>query len=297
MIGYMGIIDKLKHIDFKNNTPEDVIRILQLRPIPTILSSVNKGVFILRSRKGGYFTKRSQMTYCPVEKCNSLQRATLAGSTMFYGVISDSQSHLENARAISISECSKLCREGISSIGREKFSISYWEVIKPLNVVSFIADTTFPEVRNNILLNDLREVFIKLSKSFVEEDVNVFRFISSEFSKVVKDENKEEYLISATIATSILNNEAQIDGIMYPSVQLGGLAGLNIALSPRSVNRKLRFIRIIDNTLYKNREQSYLRMEKVTERWSKTIVLRNDISNQYLKKMLDIDSLSVLPLL
>lgn len=297
MIGYMGIIDKLKHIDFKNNTPEDVIRILQLRPIPTILSSVNKGVFILRSRKGGYFTKRSQMTYCPVEKCNSLQRATLAGSTMFYGVISDSQSHLENARAISISECSKLCREGKSSIGREKFSISYWEVIKPLNVVSFIADTTFPEVRNNILLNDLREVFIKLSKSFVEEDVNVFRFISSEFSKVVKDENKEEYLISATIATSILNNEAQIDGIMYPSVQLGGLAGLNIALSPRSVNRKLRFIRIIDNTLYKNREQSYLRMEKVTERWSKTIVLRNDISNQYLKKMLDIDSLSVLPLL
>lgn len=295
MIGYMGILDRLKQIDFKDNTPEDVIRILQLRPIPIILSTVNKGVFILRSRKGGYFTKRSQMTYCPVEKCNSLQRATLAGNTMFYGVISDNQSHLENARAISISECSTLCREGISSIGREKFSISYWEAIKPLNVVSFIADTTFPEVRNNILLNDLREAFKKVSKSFVEEDVNVFRFISSEFSKVVKD--KEEYLISATIATSILNNEVQIDGIMYPSVQLGGLAGLNIALSPRSVNRKLRFIRIIDNTLYKNREQSYLRMEKVTERWSRTIVLRNDISNQYLKKMLDIDSLSILPLL
>lgn len=295
MIGYMGILDRLKQIDFKDNTPEDVIRILQLRPIPIILSTVNKGVFILRSRKGGYFTKRSQMTYCPVEKCNSLQRATLAGNTMFYGVISDNQSHLENARAISISECSTLCREGISSIGREKFSISYWEAIKPLNVVSFIADTTFPEVRNNILLNDLREVFKKVSKSCVEEDVNVFRFISSEFSKVVKD--KEEYLISATIATSILNNEVQIDGIMYPSVQLGGLAGLNIALSPRSVNRKLRFIRIIDNTLYKNREQSYLRMEKVTERWSRTIVLRNDISNQYLKKMLDIDSLSILPLL
>lgn len=78
---------------------------------------------------------------------------------MFYGVISDDQAHLENARAISISECSKLTREGKESIGREKFTLSYWEVIKPLRVVSFIADSTFPEVQNNKLLNDLAVVF------------------------------------------------------------------------------------------------------------------------------------------
>lgn len=290
----MDVINKLKQIDFNSNNSDDVNNILSLKPILTMQSVVNRGTYIVRSRKGGHFRKRSQVTYCPASKCNSLQRATLAGNTMFYGVISDDQSHLENARAISISECSILCREGINSIGREKFSISYWEVIKPLNVISFIADTTFPDIEDNILLNDLRKAFIHKSNLLPEEDKDLFRFISSEFSKTVN--SPKEYLISATIATTILNNESQIDGIMYPSVQLGGLAGLNIALSPRSVNKKLRFIRIIDNTLYKNKEQSYLRMEKVTERCSKTIVLRNDISNQYLKEMLGIDSLSALPL-
>lgn len=49
---------------------------------------------------------------------------------MFYGVISDDQSHLENARAISCAECSKLTRAGLESIGREKFTLSYWEVVK-----------------------------------------------------------------------------------------------------------------------------------------------------------------------
>ena len=292
----MDILNKLKHIDFNNSSPEDIIRILELKPILTILSSVNKGVYILRTRKGGNFTKRSQMTYRPIKMCNSMQRATLAGNTVFYGVISDNQSHLENARVISVCECSSLCRKGKESIGREKFSISYWEVVKPLNVISFIADTTFPGIQNNMLLNYLRKAFAIESKLLPEEDKDVFRFISSEFSKTVND--PKEYLISATIATTILNSEGKkIDGIVYPSVQLGGQAGLNIAISPRAVNKKLRFVRVVDNTLYKNKEQSVIRIEKVIERSSKTKVLRTNITNQELKEMLDIDSLSILPIL
>ena len=65
-----------------------------------------------------------------------MQRATLKGQTMFYGVISDDQSHQENARAIVTGECSKLCREGTSSVGRETITLSHWEVVKPLHIVS-----------------------------------------------------------------------------------------------------------------------------------------------------------------
>ena len=151
-------IRHLKSINFENVEPHDIRNILYSGTLPTILSEVIKGTYIVRTRKGDGYTKRSQMTYCPIRLCTSIQRATLAGQTMFYGVISDDQAHLENARAISISECSKLIREGKESIGREKFTISYWEVIKPLKVVSFIADTTFSEVHNNKLLNNLREV-------------------------------------------------------------------------------------------------------------------------------------------
>lgn len=287
----MEIIQLLKNIDFENATPNDIRNILCSRTLPTILSEVIKGTYIVRARKGDGYTKRSQMTYCPIRFCTSIQRATLAGQTMFYGVISDDQAHLENARAISIGECSKLTREGKESIGREKFTLSYWEVIKPLRVISFVADSTFPEVQNNKLLNDLRDVFRKLL--FTDQEKDLIRFISNEFSKIVTD--NKEYLISATISSDIINN-TEIDGIIFPSVQLGGQAGQNIALSTKAVNSKLRFIRTIGHTLYKNRDKSLLRMEKVTENKCKTKDL-NQFNNQIILNELNIKSIKELPLI
>ena len=154
----METIEQLKKIELENSTPDDVRKILYESPLPAIKSVITKGTYIIRARKGDGYTKRSQMTYCPVEFCKSLQRATLNGQTMFYGVISDDQSHLENARAISCAECSKLTRAGLESIGREKFTLSYWEVVKPISVVSFITDSTFPKVQNNKLLRNCFEL-------------------------------------------------------------------------------------------------------------------------------------------
>lgn len=287
----MDIIEQLKSINFENAEPNDILNILHSVTLPTISSEVIKGTYILRTRKGDGYTKRSQMTYCPIRLCTSIQRATLAGQTMFYGVISDDQAHLENARAISISECSKLTREGKKSIGREKFTISYWEVIKPLNVVSFIADTTFSEVQNNKLLNNLRDAFKR--SSFTNQEKDLIRFISNEFSKDVI--NNKEYLISATISSDIINNpEKATDGIIFPSVQLGGQAGLNIALSTKAVNSKLRFKRTIGHTLYKNRDKCLIRMEKVTENKGKTIFF-NQFDNEIILNELNINSLKELP--
>lgn len=287
----MGIIGLLKSIDFENVKPNDIRNILSTRTLPTILSEVIEGTYILRARKGDGYTKRSQMTYCPIKLCTSIQRATLAGQTMFYGVISDDQTHLENARAISISECSKLIREGKESIGREKFTVSYWKIVKPLNVVSFIADSTFYEVHNNKLLNDLRDVFKRLP--FTDQDKDLFRFISNEFSKVVT--HNREYLISATISSDIINS-TEVDGIIFPSVQLGGQAGLNIALSTKAVNSKLRFIRTTGNTLYKNGDKSLIRMEKVTESKGKTKSFYQ-FDNEIILNELNISSVNELPLI
>ena len=181
----MEIIEKLKIINFENATPDDVRDILYYRTLPAIRSEVTKGTYIVRARRGDGHTKRNEMTYCPVKFCTSLQRATLAGQTMFYGVISDDQSHLEDACAVSISECSKLSREGNDTVGKEKFTLSYWNVIKPFRVVSFIADSTFPQVHDNKLLNELRDVFN--GSSFTYQEKELIRFISNEFSKVVKD--------------------------------------------------------------------------------------------------------------
>lgn len=83
----METIEQLKKIELENSTPDDVRKILYESPLPAIKSVITKGTYIIRARKGDGYTKRSQMTYCPVEFCKSLQRATLNGQTMFYGVI------------------------------------------------------------------------------------------------------------------------------------------------------------------------------------------------------------------
>lgn len=286
----MDPIEQMKSIDFNNCTPETVRKLLINQKCLYVPFLIDKGIYVLRGRKGGGFTKRSQMTYCPVELCNYMQRATLAGQTMFYGVISDDQSHQEKARAIVASECSQLWRIGTDSYGIETFTVSHWEVIKPLYIVSLINDTTFPEITDNALLNQLRKTFVQLhSKEKTSNAEKEFsRFISSEFCKLVKNSN--EYLISATVATDIIKDKS-FDGIVYPSVPFGGQAGLNIALTPNAVNHKLRFRRTLEQTLYKNGEHSFLRMEKAEGKR----LFPKQVPDTYIEKELNINSLSDLP--
>lgn len=288
---YMTTFEALKKIDFLTSTPDDVRKILTDLTILCVPFYIRKGVYILRGRRGSGYTKRSQMTYCPTEKCVSMQRATLKGQTMFYGVVSDDQSHQENARAIVTGECSKLCREGISSVGRETISLSHWEVVKPLYIVSLINDETFTKVKDNIIMNQLRDAFTLFhgEQNSSNEDKEISRFISTEFAKEVKNDN--EYLISATIATDIIK-DMNFDGIVYPSVPLGGQAGLNIAITPKAVNRKLRFRRTLEQTLYKNRDHSFVRLEKAD---GKKLPYKQ-FSDSIIEKELNISSILDLPI-
>lgn len=287
----MTTLDALIKIDYITSTPDDVRNILADLTILCVPFYIRKGIYILRGRRGSGYTKRSQMTYCPAEKCFSMQRATLKGQTMFYAVISDNQSHQENARAIVTGECSKLCREGTSSIGRETISLSHWEIVKPLHVVSLINNETFTEVKDNIILNQLRDAFTLFhgEQKSSDEEKEISKFISSEFAKKVNSDN--EYLISATIATDIVKDMG-FDGIVYPSVPMGGQAGLNIAITPKAVNRKLKFRRTLEQTLYKNRGQSFVRLEKADGKK----IPHKQCPDSLIEKELNIESIFDLPI-
>lgn len=255
-------LEKLRNLDLADSSSEDVRKLLIHLPVSYISYVIQPGILISRARKGKGFVASSDMTYCPVEYCKQMQRANLENDTMFYGVVSDNQSHLENARAICISECSLLCRNGKTSVGKEYFCISQWEVVKPIRVVSFISDNTYPEVKNNLLLNQMRDAFELAHKNdYSKDNVEVARLISTEFSKVVTDSS--EYLVSATIANDIIH-ELNYEGIVYPSVQLGGQAGLNVALSTTSVDDKLKFCRVLENGYYKKGDKSFGRIERVS---------------------------------
>lgn len=287
----MDSLSQLKAIDFSHSTPETVREILSSTQIPIIEYTIFPGVYIIRGRKGLNFHKKEDMTYCPVQYCKNFQRATLPGQTMFYGVISDDQSHLENARAISAIECSALCKEGTQSFGRESFTISHWIVEKPLRVCSFVSDTTFANINNNILLNQIREAFIRHHNNSTEYIKRVARFISDEFAKTTNDPS--EYLISATIATDCIN-DLGFDGVIYPSVKLGGQAGLNIALSPHAVDTKLRFERTLEQTIYKNGAKAFIRIERACEGGVSTII--RHATDDEVAKSICIDDINCLPI-
>ncbi len=275
-------------------SPDDVRSMLKDFAISVVPYEIPKGALILRARRGYGFTKRSEMTYCPAEKCQDYQRASMPKESMFYGVISDDQHHLEDARAICVAECSALCKEGKTSIGRERFTISHWMVTKPLRIVSLITDQAFPTCTNNKLLNQLRNTFVYVhgkSDSSTETKV-ITQFLSDEFTKDVR--HPHEYIVSATISHDIVNNLGY-DGIIYPSVQLGGQGGLNIAIKPSSLNKKVRFIRTLENCLYKNGSQSFIRMEKATER-NGTSQKLFQISDEEICNMLNIKTLTELPI-
>lgn len=286
-------IEKLKSLDFSKSTSKDVREILVHLPISYMSYTIQPGILVSRARKGKGYKTAEETTYCPVEYCKQMQRATLANDTMFYGVVSDDQSHLENARAICVSECSSLCREGLESVGKEYFCISQWEIVQPIRVVSFVADDTFSKVSDNSLLNQMRNSFVLAHKNdYSRENTEVARLISSEFSKVVADSS--EYLVSATIANDIIH-ELKYDGIVYPSVQLGGQAGLNVALAPIAADSKLKFCRVLEHGFYKKGTKSILRIERTSFAGSPFQTVNDDVSDAFICQDLGISNISQLP--
>ena len=285
-------LEEFRRLDFSKSSSSQIIDIITDCPV-AIVPYIIKGAYILRARRGKGFKERSEMTYCPAQLCTGYQRASLPGETMFYGVISDDQNHQENARAICASECSTLCAEGMESIGREFFTLSYWKIKEPLKVFSLITDTTFPNVQNNKMLNLMRENFLTIHKDSSDYEKKLAHFISDDFSKRVID--NKEYMLSATLTTEIINDMG-FDGVVYPSVKLSGQCGLNIALKPSSVDSKLEFTYVVDQVLYKNKDHSICRVENKTEK-GKDTKIHLQFPDEVILEQLGINSIEDLPII
>ena len=53
----------------------------------------------------------------------------------------------------------------------------------------------------------------------------------------------------------MVTTEHNFDGVMYPSVQTGGEYGFNVAITPKSVDTKMKLVLAYETHLTKNREQ------------------------------------------
>lgn len=255
------VIKKLQSLDLSKYPLNEIISLIHnFENIKIIRLTISPGVIITRLRKEWGYKKRTELSYPPVNFCKVCQRATLPNQTMFYGTISDSETPTIDNRAMGLSECSTLARKGKTSKGIEHFTVSTWYLTKAIQVVAIVDDIAFDNVKNNRMLDLAKSKFEECKQQSDFEEYA--RFVATEFSKPV--DYDYDYLISAAIADAYIN-DARFDGIAYPSVRIGGQAGMNIALTPKVADESLMLVKTAEMTYYKNEAQGLCIINRVSD--------------------------------
>lgn len=297
----MSLIEEFENIDYYDKTYTDVSQFLRkIGEIPATKVVLNSNLIFSRFRMGRGYDSISSLTYRNPIACTSMQRATLPNETAFYCCVSEDDRHLENTRYIGLFECSKLAR-AFNTRGREYITESRWINDEPLQALSFVTDETFPNIKDNVLMNNLRKQYIQNKKNLTDNQIRLSRLINHEFTKVVADGDNQAYLISASIAHDIfyeITSPIGIgwDAIIYPSVQTHGRAGLNVIIRPDVVDRCLRMNHILELSHFKGIDKSVLTIDCV--RNSKFKLLEKRVYNESeICHELQISSIKELPVI
>lgn len=297
----MSLIEEFENVDYYDKTYTDVSQFLRkIGEIPATKVVLNSNLIFSRFRMGRGYDSTSSLTYRNPIACTSMQRATLPNETAFYCCVSEDERHLENTRFIGLSECSKLAKT-LDDRGREYITESRWINKEPLNALSFVTDETFPNIKDNALLNKLRKQYIQNKKNLTDDQIRLSRIINYEFTKLVADGDNHAYLISASIAHDIfyeLTSPTGIgwDAIIYPSVQTQGRGGLNVIIRPDVVDRCLRMNHILELSHFKDIDKSVLTIDCV--RNSKFKLLEKRVYNESeICHELQISSIKELPVI
>lgn len=255
---------QLAQLDLKTTSVLEIRKLYEtITDLPAIIATIPADMIITRVRPGRH-TAKKDLTYPPISVCKKIQRSSLAGESAFYASLPDDQHHLENGRALGLSETSTLARQGKVSVGREYLTVSQWVTKQPLRVISFMTDNTFANTKNRSKhIKELTKYFAEQYHLLTDVQKEVIQIIDEDFCKVVKDGNVHEYKRTAILSHDMLyDSEYNLDGIVYAPVQMEGQLGINVMLKPASVDDKLELYRVIHCSYYKNGEQSLMMIDK-----------------------------------
>jgi len=223
--------------------------------IPFMIWKVNQGLSVIRGRinkSNKSFNDISDISYLPLSK--NYQRANIPNYSMFYGSCIleppvEKEANLE--RIILTNEISKLLYDDTIIKGKENFTFGKWVSHETTNyLVVFHPNTYLGLTAISTQFNEnYKSLFSKEEYFFVKE---IHNYLASEFSR---NSTKEfEYLKTAFFSAHILyEKQADIDGILYPSVKTFG-KGFNIAIKPKSIDSKFNFKLATECSLYKYRK-------------------------------------------
>ena len=251
-------------------------------PIAWLHYPLKVGTIITRCRKNAPNLEKESFSCKQPETITDFQRASIPYESVFYGAVGDGS--VEYGDFIAMLETSTLHRKRLN-LGQEKIDVSRWRVTNKIDMVLICHPKVFVDT-NNGAVNTMQRNYCRLLPEYPAEPdfIPLFdklvEFIAGQFAKRVPEGDNSQYMISAYFAHNTLETES---GIIFPSVQVDGNLGINVALKRDVVENNLEFIGAEKHILYK--ADNYLQ------------VPANTYSDEQIARYLDIANLNNLPII
>lgn len=212
---------------------------------------IRSGTIISRCRKDASNLEKESFGCKPQELVEDFQRASIPHNSVFYGAVGDRNP--DDGDFIAMLETSKLHRNSLAK-GKEEIYVSRWRVTKDINSALICHPNVYVDSNPKSFVNEMQRNYLRqlpdypCEPEFIPIFDKLVEFVSRQFAKRVKEGDTSQYMISAFFANSTLKES---EGIIYPSVQVQGKLGYNVALKKDIVDSHLEFIGAKKHILYK----------------------------------------------
>lgn len=254
------IINRLEALDLSQYPYFEIRELIrEFGKVGFIIFTLHPGKTITRARCDGNLKTFSDLSYKPQQYNKQCQRASTPMRTMFYGCIVPEEQNIIDTRFISACESSSLIREGVETSGEQTITFGKWEVIEDIHLLVVIHKDYFHDADNS-LLGELKIAYEDFLMKYPDaaKDIDILaKYFAKEFSKKNEDGFDYNYLISA-IFTEVVTTDHAFDGVMYPSVQTGGQLGFNVAITPDTVDKKMKLVVAYETQIKKIGEKVHI---------------------------------------
>lgn len=264
----ISIIEKFKSLDLSTYPKDEILALFKQVPsIGQMVVTYHKGKSVMRARpnyNGERFEKKSDYSFKPQHLNDKYQRASTPNQTMFYATsIPDKlmPGELDNMRVIGVIEAIPMLRDELKS-GYQKISFGRWYVLNDINLIAIVQNEKYSgESSFTKELAEAHRNFISESpKESIEDTLAFTKFLADEFSKE-EIRGDYDYIISA-IYTELITKKG-FDGIIYPSVRVGG-KGFNIAITPEA-SKKMGLFVAGECSIYKFKDKVVVGNDAIVE--------------------------------
>jgi hypothetical protein len=235
------IITKVKNLDLKTRPEKEIIKLFkEFGTTVNINLEIGANSTFLRARPNGQhlrFTNEKELSIKPSKFNTDYLRASTPLKTMFYAVYMPgkiTEKELNIMRTTGVYETVPDIRTPYNPCS-EKVTFGYWTNSKSLKLIAIMHKDLYAST--NQYTKELIDAYVQSlngrSNYDKQKSLLFYDFLANEFSKERIRDNYD-YMISAIFSEAA--SRFDIDGIIYPSVRLGGMS-YNVALVEAAMDK------------------------------------------------------------